>query len=311
MTRGSEVRPPLVSVIVPCYRDPESLDALLRSLTRQTLRSGEGSFEVLVVDSGLDDEVAATAERSSSRCVRGSGRLLPGDARNLGAHSAGGSVLAFIDADCVAEPGWMEAVMEAFAHGAFMVGGPVLDLFPPYAIASVDNLLQFADFGPDRPSGIIRHVPSCNMAIRREDFFALGGFEHRGQASGEDVLLTGAANALRPGGLTFVPEMRVAHHGRGTLGGMLRHQHAFGHARGALGLHLSARQQRWARRIAVLPGVILKRLTYVSRRGVRYGRISRSQLILAMPLVIAGACAWAVGLRSGLEARAGLESESR
>jgi glycosyltransferase involved in cell wall biosynthesis len=294
---------PLISVIVPCYHDPESLDALLRSLAAQAPPSEERRFEVVVVDSGMDDAVVATAERFGARCVRGTERLLAGDARNLGARSARGSVLAFIDADCVAEPGWVGAIAEAFANGAFMVGGPVLNRLPPRSIASVDNLLQFADFGPDRRAGTIRHVPACNVAIRCEDFSALGGFVHCGQTSGEDVLLTEAANASRPGGLLFVPEMRVAHHGRATFSEMLDHQHAFGYARGALGLHLSANQQRWGRWIVILPGVILKRLTYVCRRGVRYGRITPPQLMLAMPLILCGVWAWALGFRRGLKSR--------
>lgn len=50
--------------------------------------------------------------------------------------------------------------------------------------------------------------------MRREDFLALGSFEHRGQRTGEDVLLTSAINRRWPGGLAFVPAMRVAHLGR-------------------------------------------------------------------------------------------------
>ena len=131
---------PGVSVIVPCYRDPVSLDTLLRSLAEQAPPVKERSFEVIVVDSGMDEEVVRTAERAGARCVRGIRRLLPGDARNLGALCAQGAVLAFIDSDCMAEPGWIGALSEALQSGALMVGGPVLNRHPPCSIASIDTL---------------------------------------------------------------------------------------------------------------------------------------------------------------------------
>lgn len=301
---GARERVPRLSVIVPCYRDPESLQDLLQSLEMQEAQSNEMSFEVIVVDSGTDDRVVSTAERFGARHLRGDGRLLPGEARNLAARHALAPALAFIDADCVADPGWLGALADGLRTESVLIGGPVLNRHAWHTIASIDNLLQFADYGPDRPCGPIRHVPSCNMAMRREDFLAIGGFEHRGQRSGEDVLLTEAVNARWPGRVVFVPEMRVAHQGRPTLGKMLSHHHGFGYVRGALGLHLSAAQQRWGRWVVVLPAVMLKRLTYICGCGVRYGRISAPELVLTLPLILAGVFAWAIGLRSGLKAAA-------
>lgn len=91
--------PPAISVIVPCYRDPELLTDLLRSLGAQKPEGEDTSFEVIVIDSGADDRVAIEAERSGARCIRGRGRLLAGEARNLGADHAKGAVVAFIDSD--------------------------------------------------------------------------------------------------------------------------------------------------------------------------------------------------------------------
>lgn len=293
---------PEVSVIVPCYRDPELLHDLLQSLEAQAPR-GEGSrFEVIVVDSGRDDRVAAEAERFGARCVGGDGRLLAGEARNLGVAHAKGSIVAFIDCDCVADAGWVDAVITGLCSGAAMVGGPVLNRLPWYTVASVDNLLQFADFGPDRPAEPIAHVPSCNMAMRREDFMALGGFEHQGERSGEDVLLTSAVNRRWPRGLVFVPAMRVSHLGRRGLGDMLRHHRGFGYARGVLGLHLTERHRRLGRSAILIPGVVIKRITYIASRGIRYGRTSTAQVIVTLPLLVSGVLAWAVGFRRGLRA---------
>lgn len=293
---------PAISVVVPCYRDPELLTDLLRSLRAQKARGADTSFEVIVVDSGADDRVAAEAERYGARCIRGRGRLLPGEARNLGAKRAKGTVLAFIDSDCVADEGWIDAVAAGLRGRAMAVGGPVSDRLPWYTVASVDNLLQFADFGTERAAGSLLHVPSCNMAMRRRDFLALGGFQHCGQRSGEDVLLTSAVNRRWPGGLVFVPSMRVAHLGRQTLSDMLRHHHGFGYARGALGLHVSESQRRWGRLAILIPAVMIKRLTYIAGRGMLYRRTSLGRIILTLPLLVSGVLAWSVGFRRGLRA---------
>lgn len=295
---------PAISVVVPCYRDPELLADLLGSLRAQKPEGEDTSFEVIVIDSGADDRVVVEAERFGARCIRGRGRLLPGEARNLGADHAKGTVLAFIDSDCIAEKGWIDAVAAGLRGRAVVVGGPVLNRLPWYTVASVDNLLQFADFGPERAAGSLPHVPSCNMAMRREDFLALGGFEHRGQPSGEDVLLTSAVNRRWPGGLVFVPTMRVAHLGRRTLKDMLGHHHGFGYVRGALGFHLSEAQRRWGRLAILIPAVVVKRITYIAKAGIRYGRTSTGRIILTLPLLLSGVLAWAVGFRRGLRAAA-------
>jgi glycosyltransferase involved in cell wall biosynthesis len=299
----------VISVIVPCRGCADDLADLLSSLQVQAARptlgatdggSPDAGFEVIVVDSGLDDDVQATAERFGARCLRGDTPLLPGQARNLGARHARGTGFAFIDSDAIAEPGWIAAAAESLQKGP-MAGGPVLDRLPWYTVASIDNLLQFADFGADRPPGPIRHVPSCNMAVRRDVFFTVGGFSDD-MPWGEDVLLTNRLHERWPGALWFAPEMRVAHLGRGRLGTMLSHQHCFGYARGVLGLHLTERQRRWAGRAFLLPAVALKHLTYVCRRGLRYGRLPLLGMAMIMPLLLMGALAWAAGLRRGLRA---------
>ncbi|NNF11897.1 MAG: glycosyltransferase [Gemmatimonadetes bacterium] len=289
-----------ISVVVPCYRDPDLLDDLLQSLPKRDGEAEGVRFEVIVIDSGLDDRVAAVADRHGVRCRRGPGRLLPGDARNLGVDLARGEIVAFIDCDCVAEPGWIDAVAAGLKRRGVMIGGPVLDRLPWYTIASVDNLLQFADVGPRRAAGPVPHVPSCNMAMRREDFLSLGGFEHRDQQSGEDVLLTSALNRRWPEGLIFVPDMRVRHLGRRTLGVMLRHHHGFGYTRGALRLHLTEMQQKWGRLALLIPAVALKRINYIMKSGLGYGRTSAGRFLLVLPLMLLGMLAWAVGFRRGL-----------
>lgn len=85
---------------------------------------------------------------------------------------------------------------------------------------------------------------------------------------------------------------------------MLRHHHGFGYVRGALGLHLSERQRRWGRLAILSPAVVAKRIAYITKAGIRYGRTSPGRIILTLPLLVSGLLAWTVGFRRGLRAAA-------
>src|SRR5262245_44923981 len=193
---------PLCSVVIPCYRNPTGLRRCLAGLT--PLRQGEG-FEVVVVDSGPDNTISLVVHSMpSARCISQAERLWPARARNFGARQARGELLFFTDADCVPEPGWIRAGVSALGAGGRVVSGPVLDLYPNHLLAASDNLLQFSECAVGRPAGPAVRFPSCNFAIRRTDFDALGGFPEQLQ-SGEDTVLSSRARTAWPQSLRYVP----------------------------------------------------------------------------------------------------------
>ncbi len=100
---------PLVSVVVPYYERPDQLARLLAGLDVQTLAATD--FEVVVADDGstrpptVDDRAyAVTVVTQADAGFRAAA------ARNLGARTARGSVLVFLDQDCVPEPDYLEKV---------------------------------------------------------------------------------------------------------------------------------------------------------------------------------------------------------
>lgn len=288
---------PLVSVIIPCYRQPGHLRECLAGLTPD--RQG-GDFEIIVVDSGSDDAVASVAAGFPEvRIVSSGARLWAGAARNLGSRAARGAVLLFLDADCVPEPGWVHAGGAVLEAGVRMAGGPVLDLLPAHPIAASDNLLQFAEFPSTRPGGAATKFPACNLGLRSTDFETLGGFPEE-LAGGEDTVLTRAALIRWPDGLRFVPAMRVRHLGRTKFDAFLVHQTWFGYYRGILGTDLTPGQRRLAAHAAVMPAVVLKRLSYVLRRTIQWHPLGLPRALALSPLLLAGLWAYAGGLRRGL-----------
>lgn len=287
---------PIASVIVPCRGHAAELEACLRALVAQRV---SWPYEVLVVDAGLDPEVGATVSRFPRvRLLRGEGALLPGAARNVGAAGARSDLLAFTDADCVPEAGWLEAVRRAVHDGARVVGGPVIDLNEVDPVASVDNTMQFIDFAPGRPDGAASHLPGCNVALRRIELEELGGFPED-EAVGEDTLLTEEAAARWPREVRFVSGMRVRHAGRGRLREFWRHQRAFGFARSRLALRLSSTERRLGRYWWGAGWLALKRLAYFHVRTAQWNRRRLMRLWILTPVVLLGLAAWSVGLRRG------------
>jgi len=200
-----------VSVIVPARDAAATLPATLDALAGQTLAPDR--FEVIVVDDASLDGTAALARAAGARVVGASGEG-PAAARNAGARTARGEILAFTDADCAPSAGWLEAGLEAL-RAADLVQGVVRPT-PGAAVGPFDRTLWV-----EGEHGLYE---SANLLVRREAFAALGGFEswlrpRCGIELGEDTLLGWSA---RRAGLrvAFAPEA-VVHHAvlhRGAAG---------------------------------------------------------------------------------------------
>ncbi len=196
---------PFASVVVPARDAAAILPALLASLAGQDLDRGE--LEVVVVDNASRDATALVAESAGARVVT---EQIPGRARarNTGAAAARGRRLLFVDADCVAEPGWARALV-ACLEGASLVAGPVRlrSGDPPNAVERLERLWRFDQEGHVRRDG---WAASANLAMRCEAFEAVGGFDAGFERIGEDVDL-----CLRAAGvghaLAFCPEAVVSH----------------------------------------------------------------------------------------------------
>ena len=111
-----------VSVIVPIYNTRPFLEECVRSILNQQFSE---PFEVLLVDDGatdgcdvLCDELAAQDRRI--RVFHQENQGLSG-ARNTGIDAARGRYYAFVDADDVVHPGYLQALYDACeTHDAYM-----------------------------------------------------------------------------------------------------------------------------------------------------------------------------------------------
>ena len=171
--------PPAVTVVVPTRGRAAYLEVTLRSLLAQ--RTGT-AHELLVVDDGSADDTRAVAARLEVRCVsHGEPRSLNA-ARNTGLRESGAPLVAFVDDDVLAPPGWLEALAEgARAHpAAEAFGGPIrarIEGGGPRGCGREEPPITALDLGPeDREADM---VWGANFAVRRSAVERIGPFDER------------------------------------------------------------------------------------------------------------------------------------
>jgi len=166
---------PFVSVVVPHYHDLAGLADCLRSLDRQTYPRDR--FEIVVSDNASPEGQAAIEE-----VLGGRARLViavekgAGPARNVGVAAARGEVLAFTDADCQPEPGWLAAGVAAlstcdFAGGAMRV--LVRAGLPMTGPEAFESVFAFDNAAYVRGKGF---TVTANLFCPRSIFEAVGPF---------------------------------------------------------------------------------------------------------------------------------------
>ena len=214
-----------VSVVVCTLNRAASLQRALDSLCVQTAPSDR--FEVLVVDNGSTDETPKVVAELAARCpsVRGVHEPRTGlsHARNRGIEEARGEVVAFLDDDATADPGWVESLAGAFADprvGA--AGGKVVlefpDRRPAWLPPRLEGFYSGLDLGDEPMTFPDRLGPyGANMAVRRSTLATTGGFSpalgRRGRnlISNEEVELF--ERVRRSGALIrYEPAAWVRHH---------------------------------------------------------------------------------------------------
>lgn len=241
----TEIRP-MVSVIVPVFNDAHGIAACINALLAQDYP--RDLLDVIVVDNGstppitIDDHAAPIA-----RLVRCED---PGAyaARNAGVRTATGTVLAFTDADCVPDPGWIAAGVRALVDvgPSGLIGGAVAMLPPTKRNGA--GLYQYEVGFQQREN--IEHKgfgATANLFCWREQFDTVGMFEQTLYSCADREW---AWRAAKHGvTISYSDQARVATLPRTTLGGAIRQARRVAAGR----RQLAARGLSWAGPLALAP----------------------------------------------------------
>jgi GT2 family glycosyltransferase len=296
---------PLVSVVVPCYNGARTIREALESLLAQDITS---PYEVIVVDSSSDGtDVIVRKEFPGVRLIRRETRTPVGAARNLGVGQAQGNIIAFFDADCVADPGWLRHLATAHQTNVAGVGGSVANGNPGSLVGWASFLMEFSRLAPSSPGGLVPDIVGCNCSYKRWVFETYGLY-HDGDYAGDDMLFNRRL-ILAGERLLFEPRAVVFHWNRGKLGEFLRHMRHLGEGVGMVRLlggmpHAYLGRHGWLA-MALLP----YRVGRIACRALHRHPRDAWRLPLVMPLVAAGFLAFSWGelgaRRSAARRRAG------
>lgn len=177
---------PFFSIIVPTYGRDAALRRCLEALN--CLDYPPERYEIIIAYDG-DSPVPPPTLENRSLQILSRPRSGPAAARNFGAAQAQGEYLAFTDDDCFPAADWLSqlsAALEQFPER--LIGGQVVNALPENSYAAAGQLL--VDFLYEQ----YNHDPlqasfftSNNMALRRDLFLRLGGFDTAFPlAAGED-----------------------------------------------------------------------------------------------------------------------------
>ena len=198
-----------ISIVIPSHRDGVLAVAAARSMAACTLPAGVTS-RILIVAQDWQPGIAAPDGVEVIALAGAAGRSA---ARNIGARATDGDVLLFLDADCrPVDSEYLAILLSAFEDPEVVAaGGPLLG-----AGTSFWRRYQ-ADADARRGSASIMSgttLTSANLAIRREAFNRLGGFDEDYVGYGfedRDLLLRLAASGtvLRRPGAAVIHEDRL------------------------------------------------------------------------------------------------------
>ncbi len=211
------------AAVVVCAASRERED-ILRACVRSLLEGRRVPDEIfIVVDQNPDLEAsvagwlpaAVTLLRSESRGISSS--------RNSGLRGASSDVVAFVDDDAVVEPEWLLRLMEQFEASDDLIGagGEVVPQWGGGRRWLPDELLWVVGCtytGHREDAGPIRNPIGCNMAFRRRELTAAGGFSTAFGKQGDTLITCDETEVgLRlervhgPGRIHFLPTARVRH----------------------------------------------------------------------------------------------------
>ena len=220
---AAPLRPLTVEAIVPAFGQPGNITELLASMP---------DISVLVVDdaSPHPESVAAAVAAQGARLVRHEVNCGPGSARNSGQAASTADVLAFIDSDCIATPGWARSLMHHFDDPGVAAVAP--RVIPTVDAGSVleryERTRSALDMGSTpqlvRPGARLGFVPSAALLVRRD---ALGSGFDPDLRLGEDVdliwRLCGAGWLVR-----YDPSVIIRHRTRTRPIAWLTRRHEYG-----------------------------------------------------------------------------------
>jgi glycosyltransferase involved in cell wall biosynthesis len=214
-----------ISVVVPVYNGAQSIADCIESLLKQDYPD----FEVIIVNNNSTDNTVSIVETYPVRLVFCAERG-PAPARNAGIEASTADIIAFTDADCIAESNWLSELVKPYANPEIGGSGGAIQAYQHDHLTMVEAfsvehspLVNFMSGDHE----FLPHLYTANASYRRSILTQTGGFNPH-LVTAEDVDLAWRAQLETGTKVEFAPNAVIYHHHRETQQGLARQQRNYG-----------------------------------------------------------------------------------
>jgi len=231
---------PIISIIVPVFNAEKTIKRCLNALTKQTYQNEK--YEIIVVDNDSTDNSANIIREFPVVLLSEKRAHNSYMARNRGLSHAKGEILAFIDADCIADKNWLKNLVKPFQDESVgVVAGEVLSDKPRNLVQGFYEYSEFLKQGKKVTSKIAA-LGAGNTALRKNIFDIVGTFDADFRWGGDNDLgirIQKETNYL----IKFAENARVYHTHRASLKGLIKHAYTYGLGKGRFRVKHSAQNK--------------------------------------------------------------------
>ncbi|MBW2995309.1 glycosyltransferase, partial [Candidatus Woesearchaeota archaeon] len=194
---------PFISIIIPTLNEEKTIKKCLKSI--KELEYPKKKYEVIVVDNNSEDRTVEFAKEFNVKLMKNPIHNIS-KSRNLGASETKGTILAFVDADCIVHNSWLRNAISK------------LEPIEAGAVGSLANMptnstfIQKIWFNHIKYTfNSVNYIPSANFIIKKRIFNSIGGFDESLE-TGEDCDIS---ERIKKAGYKIIidPKIKAVHLG--------------------------------------------------------------------------------------------------
>jgi len=206
---------PIFSIVIPAFNEERFLPRCLESLKNQDFKD----FEIIVVDNNSTDKTAEIAKKFGAILLfeKNQGVAF---ARQKGFQSGRGEIIATTDADTILPKNWLSRIFEEFKKDKDLVafGGSCEFYSGPISAKLASKFLLKPFLFLDKIFSGGWSLMGCNMAIKKEAFLRVGGFNTNLKLN-EDIEISHRLSKI--GKIILDPNFKVKTSGRRYRNGLI------------------------------------------------------------------------------------------
>jgi len=176
-----------ISIIIVTFNSITDIDNCLKSILNQTIQP----FEIIIVDNQSTDNTDDHIHEMYPfvRLIINETNDGYGKANNLGAKHAVGDIIVILNPDTITTETWLEELVKPLLTEEKIITTSKILTYDGNLINTCGNIIHFTGLGFTRGYGLksssfndyeyVNEVSGCSFAVKKEDFFDIGGFDNQ------------------------------------------------------------------------------------------------------------------------------------